>query len=635
MSTSTSRRAVHTTRPHRQAPPTEAQSDPTLPPMHRYQPFLPPLPVPKLEHTLPLYLSTIQPHCTPEQFSASQDLAQNFFFSPLGQELQRRLEARAAEEDAKGESVQASVQGQGGNWLADWWNAWAYNTVRDPVVPWVSYYYVHKDPEVPKRPERRAAELVRGAMAFRELVESGRLEPDKMRQTPLDMSSFKYLFNACRYPHATEDYTTTFPAGENGHVVFVRNNRFWKMDVQGLGVGELERDIAKIYAAAGTEKATPVGSLTSAPRDFWATGREALLSSSGINEAALQAIDSAVIVVALDEGRPVTREEIGWACWAGDGRGRWYDKHQFIVFDNGRSGFLGEHSAMDGTPTLRMNEFVLAALAAGKFPDAAPTDGEGNAPEELVFELDDNVRGMIKESERMFDEVMAKHDMHVLQYSGYGSDLIKQHKTSPDAWAQLVMQLAWHMAFGRPGVCYESCQTRKFRRGRTEVIRSASSESKAFAEAMLDPTVSDLRRKYLFGKAAKRHLEYATLAANGMGVDRHLLGLRFLLKDGEGHPFLEDEPMARTKHWEMSTSQLSSPWMTGWGYAEVVPDGYGLAYAIGADHLRWTVTSQVGGAARMAWWIEEAAGRVRGMMERARREEELREKEKVEEKAKL
>ena len=49
--------------------------------------------------------------------------------------------------------------------------------------------------------------------------------------------------------------------------------------------------------------------------------------------------------------------------------------------------------------------------------------------------------------------------------------------------------------FNRPGVTYESAQTRKYQLGRTEVIRSASNESKAWAEAMLDskqPRVSPL-----------------------------------------------------------------------------------------------------------------------------------------------
>jgi carnitine O-acetyltransferase len=74
----------------------------------------------------------------------------------------------------------------------------------------------------------------------------------------------------------------------------------------------------------------------------------------------------------------------------------------------------------------------------------------------------------------------------VLHYEGYGKDLMKKFKASPDAWAQLVKQLAFHKMFNRPGVTYESCQTRKYQQGRTEVIRSASSESKEWAEAMLN-----------------------------------------------------------------------------------------------------------------------------------------------------
>jgi hypothetical protein len=74
-----------------------------------------------------------------------------------------------------------------------------------------------------------------------------------------------------------------------------------------------------------------------------------------------------------------------------------------------------------------------------------------------------------------------------LHYEGYGKNYIKKFKASPDAWAQLVKQLAFHKMFNRPGVTYESAQTRKYQLGRTEVIRSASNESKEWAEAMLDP----------------------------------------------------------------------------------------------------------------------------------------------------
>lgn len=139
--------------------------------------------------------------------------------------------------------------------------------------------------------------------------------------------------------------------------------------------------------------------------------------------------------------------------------------------------------------------------------------------------------------------------------------------------------------YNRPGVCYESCQTRKYQFGRTEVIRSASNESKEWAEAMLSPhqtvgsmgewcisvdvALQDICRAALFRKAMKRHLQYAAWAADGQGVDRHLFGLKKLIREGESMPKLyQDDSYPKTNHWELSTSQLSSPFVDGWGYGE-------------------------------------------------------------------
>ena len=86
-----------------------------------------------------------------------------------------------------------------------------------------------------------------------------------------------------------------------------------------------------------------------------------------------------------------------------------------IVYDNGRSGFLGEHLCIDGTTTLCMNEFVLASIASGKF-DLNPTKTSASTlpvVEELVFELDDKVQKAIKDSEARFDELVGKHDLEV------------------------------------------------------------------------------------------------------------------------------------------------------------------------------------------------------------------------------
>ena len=56
----------------------------------------------------------------------------------------------------------------------------------------------------------------------------------------------------------------------------------------------------------------------------------------------------------------MTKDEHSVACWHGDGKNRFFDKSmQFIVFDNGKAGFNGEHSNMEATITHRCCDWVL------------------------------------------------------------------------------------------------------------------------------------------------------------------------------------------------------------------------------------------------------------------------------------
>lgn len=69
------------------------------------------------------------------------------------------------------------------------------------------------------------------------------------------------------------------------------------------------------------------------------------MEASPENKAILDKIESSSFVVCLDDSKPVTRDEGSRACWHGDGRNRFFDKPlQFIVFDNGKAGFMGEVS---------------------------------------------------------------------------------------------------------------------------------------------------------------------------------------------------------------------------------------------------------------------------------------------------
>ena len=140
------------------APPLPAGyvADPSAPPMLRYQASIPKLPVPSLESTCAKYLESVQPLVTPSEFSKTQTAVSEFLSSPLAAELQKRLKERAAGRTS---------------WLSEWWNDVAYMGYRDPVVVYVSYFYIHLDDKLRRDPAKRAASLIKAMLPFRELVE--------------------------------------------------------------------------------------------------------------------------------------------------------------------------------------------------------------------------------------------------------------------------------------------------------------------------------------------------------------------------------------------------------------------------------------------------------------------------------
>lgn len=149
---------------------------------------------------------------------------------------------------------------------------------------------------------------------------------------------------------------------------------------------------------------------------------------------------------------------------------------------------------MDGTPTARLNDWLLRSLATSKISLGSPiASALSSLPPitSLEFHLAPSVTSAIATSVAAHDELMAKHDLAVLHYAGYGSSLIKTFKLSPDSFTQLIMVYAqWKLSGGKMAAVYESAQTRKYRRGRTEVIRSATIEAKEFCEGMQNGHIS-------------------------------------------------------------------------------------------------------------------------------------------------
>jgi carnitine O-acetyltransferase len=216
-----------------------------------------------------------------------------------------------------------------------------------------------------------------------------------------------------------------------------------------------------------------------------------LLEASPDNAKALEAIESASFVVCLDDTAPVTLEERAHQYWHGDGQNRFYDKPiQFIVNENGSAGFMGEHSMMDGTPTLRLNDYVCDVIANKKI-DFDTESVRSNLPEPMPikFTIPPEVLEKIDQAQKHFRDIIGQHDLRVLQFLGYGKGMIKKFKCSPDAYVQMIIQLAYFKMYGKNRPTYESAATRKYQLGRTETCRSVSEASVAWCKAMSDPAV--------------------------------------------------------------------------------------------------------------------------------------------------
>lgn len=541
--------------------PEEYKEDSSVGAMLRYESSLPKLPVPSLAETAAKYLKSVHPLLSESDFARTEKAVREFVKpGGIGEKLQTKLVKKAQDPNCK-------------NWLAQWWDDAAYLEYRDPVVIFVSYFFCHLDDRKRRLPAQRAAALTKASLDFKRQVDQETLEPDYMRKAPIAMSSFKYMFNTCRIPVEGKDKVTIYGHKGNQYITVARKNKFYKVwhevDGKELSTADLETQFRKVIALAGTESATPVGVFTSDNRDNWAANRAALIAANPANEASLHTIEASSFLVCLDDSTPHTLEERARNCWHGDARNRWFDKPcQWIIFDNGRSGFMGEHSMMDGTPTHRMNHYVCDILARNKLDHGNPTPQSNlPEPEEIKFHLTSEVKSAITKSEQRIDKLISDYDLRVLFYQGYGAETIKTFKSSPDAWAQLMIQLAYYKFYNVNRPTYESAATRKFQLGRTETCRSVSDESVAWCQAMEDPSVSNEECLELGHKAIRAHVKYIMEASDGKGCDRHLFGLKkFLSPDDEVPEIYKDPAYSYSGHWFLSTSQLSSEYTNGYGW---------------------------------------------------------------------
>jgi carnitine O-acetyltransferase len=556
---------------------------------------LPRVPLPTLDASCDRFLEWCAPLLTTEQLAQTEE-AVAAFRAPDGPGP--RLHA-ALEEHNNAPGVRS--------WLDRFW-ARRYLGRRDRIALNANFFYLFREApgDQGKGQVDRAAGLIASALDYKHRLNKEEIPPIIQRGQAMSMVQNKFLFSETRIPGQVQDtvrvpYSDEWPGPSRfRHIVVMVGGRMFWMEVLGpdgtpFTLDELA-DGLRAVLKAGAERAEPdgsVGHLTTKARAEWAASREVLRNHHPTNAAALEAIESALFFVCLDDVTPVDTLAACDHLLHGDSSNRYFDKAlSFIVFADGTAGINVEHCGLDGITILGLVDMMLSTSAAEQSARSGARSQGTPTSAEVPFVLDVALRADIAAAAASFRDFADNTASAEVSIADFGNERAKALRVSPDAFAQLAFQLAHHRAKGFVGATYESIATRHWQNGRTEAMRVVTPEVVRFVAAMNDPSADAAARRAAFRAAASKHVERARECQAGDAPEQHLWEL-LLIQNRQGAELGVPEPPALygTPGWlvmrddYLSTSSAPSPNVVAFGFGSTSSHCIGVAYALMPDNF--------------------------------------------------
>ncbi|XP_068191401.1 carnitine O-acetyltransferase [Antennarius striatus] len=593
-----------------------------------HQRGLPTLPVPPLKQTCERYIAALEPIVEEDELKHTKELLSDFQApGGVGERLQRALEKRAQHTD---------------NWLSEWWVQVAYLQYRMPVV-------VHSNPGLilprmnfrDKQGQLRfASKLIAAVLDFKIMTDNEALPVEYLGGKPLCMNQFYEVLSSCRVPGLTSDSVVNHAKSSRPpkHITVVHNHQFFMLDVYhgdgtALTADQLHTQLERICSASPQRNTEPVGVLTSQQRDSWARAYLNLIKDQ-TNKDSVSAIQRSIFLLCLDGAVPPVADGMyrslaavqmlhGGGCQWNSGN-RWFDKTlQFIVGEDGTCGANYEHAPAEGPPIVTLIDHIVEYTRKDDAPRSSRVSL--SKPQKLHFRITPEIQKDIEEAKNKLDILAQDVDMKVTIFDHFGKNVPKAHNLSPDAFIQVMLQLAYHRVYRRCCSTYESASLRMFRLGRTDTIRSASSASAAFVKTFDDPRKQNTEKVDLMVKAIKAHRSYTNMAISGQAIDRHLLGLKMVAVEEKMTlpEVFTDTAYAKALHFQLSTSQVPSKTDCVMCFGPVVSNGYGVCYNPMDDHINFAVSSfnscEETNASRLSQAIEGALLDMKTLLEQTPR----------------
>eukprot|EP00042_Codosiga_hollandica_P042330 m.386902 g.386902 ORF g.386902 m.386902 type:complete len:604 (-) comp56307_c0_seq12:92-1903(-) len=550
---------------------------------------LPALPVGSLAGLVAGLRRSLLPALAPADAERVAALIDDFIAGPAPA-LQEQLQQRAATSE---------------NWLSEWWMNLAYLSYRLPLLIHSSpaMLYPEFDGVVGKQFDQtaRASQFLHSIAVFHLQVCCGEVEPLMQGTAPLSMSSFPQLLGTTRLPALPADRVVSVRAAATDVLIAYQNQFFvfplFHPSGAPLSETQMSTQIQRIKTSAFIRHHR-VGILTTADRDSWARWHAVMMESS-VNQTSFQRIEKALVLLALDDESPSSKNAMLNYSLHGNGSSsstsnRWFDKsYQIVVAANGVAGTVIEHTLGDGIPYIKIADYTLTRKHVQ--PPSATLDPQQSLPQpqQLHWEVSDEILRAIDETSFRTDALIASLDLQCFEFTDYAKPFLKKAGLSPDAFFQMAMQIAYFRLHREFTATYESGHTLAFKHGRTETIRTVSAVSIAFVNAFVDvtdwssvgePTPAFASCFALLQEACGNHTTFTRQCLAGNGIDRHLLGLRILAgANGISPPLFSDPAFKEFNHFKLSSSCVPDNYGTYQCFGPVAEDGYGVCYSINRD----------------------------------------------------
>lgn len=574
------------------------------PKLYSFQGSLPKLPVPKLHDTMSRYLQSARPLLDDTNYARMERLAAEFE-KGIGVKLQRYLILKSW---------------WSSNYVSDWWEEYVYLRGRSPLMINSNFYGIDTIMmETAATQAARAAAAIYSCLNYRRLVERQELQPILIQGLiPLCSWQYERIFNTTRVPGVETDKIQHW--ADSNHICVYHKGCYYKVIIYKgrlLNAAEIQKQLEYIL----NDKAEPLpgeeklAALTAWERTKWANTRRVYFNN-GVNKQSLDIIEKAAFCLTLDDHSykydpedSTQLDNFGKNLLHGKGYDRWFDKSfTLCVGTNGRLGFNAEHSWADAAVLTHLWEIViLDEMENGYTPDGNAKGEvliEPPTPQRLKWDMKEDCQKSIELAVIAANELIADIDLKIMVFNTYGKRFMKTCKVSPDAYLQMVLQLAYYRDAGKFSLTYEASMTRLYREGRTETVRPVTLESNAWVKAMCNKDCSVDERVALLLKACTRHQRAYQDAMCGKGIDRHLFCLYVVSKYLEvDSPFLKE---VLSEPWRLSTSQTPHGQTgrmdfnkypncisAGGGFGPVADDGYGVSYIIaGEDNLFFHISNK-------------------------------------------